>query len=77
MKKLKVFLTGLVIGGLLGLWFGVNIGKGQPVYANPLSDPQVSGKLREAGENMVRESGEALEKTGKALKDTTDNPPQQ
>lgn len=69
MRKLKIFLSGLVIGGLLGLWFGVNIGKGQPIYANPLSDPRVSGQLKEAGESVVRESGEALEKTGKALKE--------
>lgn len=68
MRKLKIFLSGLVIGGLLGLWFGVNIGKGQAIYANPLSDPRVSGKLKDAGENVVRESGEALEKTGKILK---------
>jgi hypothetical protein len=77
MKKLKIFLTGLVIGGLLGLWSGVNIGKGQPIYANPLSDPRVSGKLKETGEEMVRQSGEALEKTGKALKDNTEEAPRQ
>lgn len=73
MRKLKIFLSGLVIGGLLGLWFGINIGKGQPIYANPLSDPRVSGKLRETGEGIVRESGEALEKTGKALREKADN----
>jgi hypothetical protein len=67
MKRLKVFLSGLVIGALVGLWFGVNIGKGQPIYANPLSDPQVSGKIREAGKSVVRESGEALKKTGEAI----------
>lgn len=73
MRKLKIFLSGLVIGGLLGLWFGINIGKGQPIYANPLSDPQVSGKLRETGEGIVRESGEALEQTGKALREKAED----
>lgn len=74
MRKLKIFLSGLVIGGLLGLWFGVNIGKGQPIHANPLSDPRISGQLKDAGKAAARESGEALEKTGEALREKSEDP---
>lgn len=68
MRKLKIFVSGIVIGGLVGLWFGVNIGKGQPVYANPLTQTPVSTKLQNAGRQAVNESGEALEKAGQKLK---------
>lgn len=37
MKKL---LIGVVIGIALGLWWGANIGKGQPFYANPFKSAQ-------------------------------------
>jgi len=69
MVKLKAWLTGLVIGLLLGLWGGVNIGKGQPLYANPFTNKSVPETMRKAGKDLLRESGKALEKGGEALKD--------
>lgn len=33
---MKLFAVGLLIGGLIGLWFGVNIGKERPLTDNPL-----------------------------------------
>ncbi|MCG8383550.1 MAG: hypothetical protein MJA28_15255 [Gammaproteobacteria bacterium] len=36
-KALNIFSIGLLIGGLCGLWFGVNIGKGHTFYANPFA----------------------------------------
>lgn len=68
MAKMKAWVFGLIIGTLLGLWGGINIGKGRPLYANPFSDQSVSGTLQDAGREVIRESGEALEKTGEALK---------
>lgn len=69
MAKLKTLLTGLVIGLLVGLWCGVNIGKQQPLYANPFTSESVPDTVREAGKTLLRESGEALEKGGEALKE--------
>jgi len=69
MKTIKNFVVGLIIGLLLGLWFGVNIGKGQPIYANPFNTPTVKEKLKQTGEDILEKSGEALEKSGKALQD--------
>ena len=69
MAKLKSLLTGLVIGLLLGLWGGVNIGKGQPLYANPFTSKSVPDTVRDAGKELLRESGEVLEKGGEALKE--------
>lgn len=68
MIRLKAWLTGLVIGLLLGLWGGVNIGKEQPLYANPFSSKSVPDTMRKAGKDLLRESGKVLEKSGEALK---------
>jgi hypothetical protein len=47
---------------MVGLWCGVNIGKGQPVYSNPLKTKSIANKILES-------SGDALEKSGRALKE--------
>lgn len=70
MAKIKMWVFGLVIGLVLGVWGGINIGKGQPLYANPLTQSQVPSKLKEVGKDVIRQSGEALEKTGQAMKES-------
>ena len=50
------------IGLLIGLWFGVNIGKGRAFYDYPFAGKNLAGDLMES-------SGDMLEKSGKALKD--------
>lgn len=69
MRRLKALLSGVVIGLLLGLWFGFNIGKGRTVYANPFTDPQVSGQIEQTREQAVEESGETLKEAGEELDD--------
>lgn len=73
MRKLKVFVSGLVIGTLIGLWGGVNIGKQQPLHANPFSGDAVSETLRDAGRSAVRESADVLEKSGQQLRESTED----
>lgn len=62
MGTYRSIFVGLVLGLLVGLWFGVNIGKGRDFYANPFAGKNITGELMESG-------GEMLEKSGKALKD--------
>lgn len=71
MKQLKALLTGIVAGLLLGLWFGVNIGRDRPIFANPFTEPTVKQRLKQTGESLMEKSGEALEKGGKALQKST------
>ncbi len=40
MLPFRKYITGAIIGVALGLWLGVNIGKGQPLYANPFKSTQ-------------------------------------
>ena len=58
-KLVYVFCAGIVVG----LWFGVNLGKGQPIYGNPFHNVSLKDRL-------VESSGDALEKSGRALKDS-------
>jgi hypothetical protein len=61
-RNIKTLLFGLGIGLLIGLWFGVNIGKDQRLFANPFANKSLQEKFLES-------SGDVLEKGGKALKD--------
>lgn len=70
MAKLKALLIGMVIGLFLGLWGGVNLGKGKPLYSNPFSSASVSEQLKGASKTALRQSGEALEKAGESIKNS-------
>ena len=68
MKTIRVAILWAVIGLLVGLWFGVNIGRGEPLYSNPFEARTVKQKLKRTGEDLLERGGEALEETGQALK---------
>ncbi len=63
MQWMKKFISGVVIGLLLGLWFGVNIGKNRPFYSNP---------FEEVAEIAKEKSKEAVQEGKKALRDKLD-----
>lgn len=69
MKTIKNLLFGFLIGGVLGLAAGVNIGRNQPILSNPFNDQSVQGRLKNTGNAILREGGEAIEDAGKAFKD--------
>jgi hypothetical protein len=35
MAHIRTFAIGLLVGGLLGLWIGINIGSGQDLFVLP------------------------------------------
>lgn len=69
MKQIKALIAGAIIGVLIGLWFGVNIGKDKPILSNPFAEETIQEKLKKSGDLILEKSGEALEKGGKALKE--------
>lgn len=60
----------VIVGLLLGLWMGVNIGRDQFVFANPFKEQTLQEKMKKASEAIIKESGDKLEEAGKALKDS-------
>ena len=69
MKILKTILLSAILGFVVGLWFGVNIGRDEPFYSNPFDAPAIQDKLQETKESAMEKGGEALEQTGKAIKE--------
>ena len=60
MSGIKKLLIGFGAGIVFGLWFGVNLGKDQPIYSNPFHEASIKHRLVESGGNMLEKSGQAL-----------------
>jgi len=68
MRSLKLLLTGLVLGGVVGLWQGINIGKNNPWYSNPLEERSVTDKIKSSIGDGFEKAGESIEKVGGDIK---------
>jgi hypothetical protein len=73
MKKLKIFLFGIILGVLVGLWLGINVGKGKPWYSNPLEERSVTDKIKTSIGEGVEKAGESIEQMGEDIKGKMDN----
>ncbi|MEX0607774.1 MAG: hypothetical protein WD382_10905 [Halofilum sp. (in: g-proteobacteria)] len=79
-RTLRSFAVGLLLGGLVGLWCGMNIGKGQPLLSNPFADVSLSQQASRAGrdvyesaERASREAGEAAQAAGREVRDSAES----
>ena len=63
MLGIKKYLIGAVLGLLVGLWFGVNIGQERPLWSNPFTEPTLQQKAK--GKVM-----DALKDAKKAARDS-------
>ncbi len=67
MKQLKIVLVSLVVGILIGMALGVNIGREKPLLSNPFEKESLADRVKRLGSETLEKSGKALEKTGQAL----------
>lgn len=67
MKQLKIILISFVIGLLVGMAMGVNIGRERPLLSNPFAKESLVDRAKKLGNETLEKSGKALEKTGQAL----------
>lgn len=67
MKQFKIILISLVIGVIIGMALGVNIGRGKPLLSNPFAKESIVDRAKQLGSETLEQSGKALEKTGQAL----------
>jgi gas vesicle protein len=66
---MKDLILGLLIGAILGLWFGVNLGKEQPLFTNPFVK---ESKMQELGRTMEQVGQDVGEKSKDLYQDTKD-----
>ncbi len=60
MGFLKHILTGVVIGALLGLWFGYNLGRERPLLSNPFTDTRLQERAKDTAEESLQDTKRAL-----------------
>jgi hypothetical protein len=63
MLGIRKYFIGLVIGLVAGLWAGVNIGKGQPVWANPFAEVSLAEKAKETAGDVWKDAKKAARDT--------------
>lgn len=51
---------GLLFGVIVGLWLGVNIGKGNPIFGNPFAEENFSKKIKEKVGSSIEQLGEDI-----------------
>ena len=69
MKQIRNILFSLVVGVLIGLALGVNIGRDKPLLSNPFEKASLKERVKQLGSETLEQGGKALEKTGQALQD--------
>lgn len=68
MGSLRNLVLGVLVGLAVGLWCGVNLGKGRPLWANPFANDSVQQQIKRTGSNLLEKGSDALEKGSQALK---------
>ena len=70
---MKDLILGLLIGGMIGLWVGVNLGKDQPLMTNPFAEKssmkEFNKKFEELQKNVTEKSKEIYKDSKKAVDD--------
>ncbi len=69
MKGISKLVVGLLIGAILGLWFGTNIGRERPLLSNPFRKESVHEKFRKAGRGLFDSAGDAIKESIDDLRD--------
>ena len=60
LKSIRQITFGIIIGLMLGLWFGVNMGKDKPIYSNPFAEENIQQKAKRKAEEVIKDTKEAI-----------------
>lgn len=68
---MKILLMAILTSFIIGLWFGVNIGKGNALYDNPLSDPDIIEEAHESADDagLIDQGKDYLQEKKDQMKD--------
>jgi hypothetical protein len=67
---MKLLLIAILVSFSIGLWFGINIGKGNALYDNPLSDPDIIEEAHESADDagLIDQGKEFLDNKTEEMK---------
>jgi hypothetical protein len=57
---MKLLFLGTLMGLIVGLWLGVNIGKGNPIFGNPFAEENLSKKIKDKVGSSIEKLGEDI-----------------
>ena len=60
MRIIKLLFMGTLMGLIVGLWLGVNIGKGNPIFGNPFAEENLSKKIKDKVGTSIEKFGEDI-----------------
>jgi hypothetical protein len=72
-RVLRSFATGLLVGGVVGLWFGMNIGKEQPLLSNPFADVSLSQRASQTASQASEQVGDAMRSAGEQVEQAAES----
>jgi hypothetical protein len=61
MSDKREILLMVILGAMLGAWLTLNVQRGQPLFANPFSDPSGSEAMAEALQEAYRQTQKGSE----------------
>lgn len=68
---MKLLLIAVLVSFSIGLWFGVNIGKGNALYENPFEDPDIYEEAHDSADDqgLIDQGKDFLEDKKESMKD--------
>lgn len=63
--KLKSFIVGAVLGGIIAFFLGMNYGKGAPLLSNPFAERNISATIKDKAEHMAEGAREKIHEATK------------
>ncbi|NOZ53483.1 MAG: hypothetical protein GXP08_10150 [Gammaproteobacteria bacterium] len=62
---IKKYIIGAIVGGVIGLWCGINIGKDKPIWSNPITNEErrIADKAKSKAQELMNDAKKALRET--------------
>lgn len=59
MFGIKKYFIGMLLGLVVGLWFGVNIGHDRPLWSNPFAERALTDKAKDTVVDALKDAKKA------------------
>lgn len=63
--RVKSFIAGIILGGIIAFMLGINYGREQPLWSNPFAKRDLGQTVRDKAESIVEGAREKLHEVTK------------